>query len=93
MGTFRVGDIVFHERWDLCLWEIVDLYERGQHYLWRSNTQGTKTYARLVLLGGRALPPDWCPDIDRIPVVCLKHAQPRFNEMEILAMSSMDCRP
>lgn len=83
---FRVGDIVFHKSWDLCLWEILDLDGRESVRPSEFNVK-----ASLRLLGGQACPP-WGVEI-RPSVDWIVRADKKLNAMEILAMSALDCWP
>lgn len=82
---FEIGDIVMHVDWDLCIWVIVEIESD-------STVMGRMLHpfrACLELLGGHAMPTGWVTN-PRFNLDRLRHVD---NEMVILAMSGMDCRP
>ena len=81
MKTFKVGDIVFFDKWKLCIWEITKL---------DTAIIIPREIATLKLLGGRALPPE-CNKVLHTSTDALIYAERFLNEMEILAWSSLEC--
>lgn len=86
--SIDVGDLVFHERWDLCVWRVLRVF---RDY---SLVSGTEIeMADLTLEGGRAKPPDWSTHPTRVPTWVLTKAEQWLAEMELLAFVSLDCSP